>query len=87
MSQLPFTRLTPLQQTILEVVGKYSHRFYRSDLAKLLVGAKSWPDKELPEYGCFSSLRRKDVLYQIDILLQQSYLALDAFDHLIVPQE
>jgi len=53
----------------------------------MLVGAKSWPERDFPEYDRFSKYRRKDIGYQIDILLQQSYLALDAFNHLVVPQE
>ncbi len=79
--------LTPLQQVIVNVVQEHPHQFFRSGLAKMLVGAKSWEDKGFPEYGRFSSLRRKDILYQVDVLLQQSHLALDAFNHLIIPQE
>ena len=79
--------LTPLQQVIVNVVQEHPHQFYRSGLAKMLVGAKSWQERDFPEYGRFSKYRRKDIGYKIDILLQQSYLALDAFDHLTVPQE
>ncbi|MFQ5433532.1 MAG: hypothetical protein ACE5FD_01515 [Anaerolineae bacterium] len=87
MSQLPSAQLTPLQQIIIDVVRQHPGQFFRSSLAKMLVGAKSWQNKEFPEYGRFSKYRRKDIGYQIDILLQQSYLALDAFNHLVVPQE
>ena len=75
--------LTPLQQVIVDVVKEHPHQFYRSGLAKMLVGAKSWHDKEFSEYGRFSSLRRKDVLYQVDILLQQGYMQLDAHECLV----
>jgi hypothetical protein len=77
-------RLVPLQQAILDVVGKYPGQFSRSGLAKMLVGAKSWQETDLPEYGRFSEYRRKEVGFQVEILLQQSYLALDSGGRLIL---
>jgi hypothetical protein len=58
-----------LQQTILDVVRSYPGQFSRSDLAKMLVGAKSWQNRDFPEYGRLAQCRRKDSLYQIDIPL------------------
>jgi len=83
MTQLSQNQLTPLQQTLLDIVHKYPGQFSRSGLAKMLVGAKSWQGREFPEYGRFSMYRRKDVGYQVDILLQQSYLRLDGRNHLV----
>jgi hypothetical protein len=70
-------QLIPLQQTILDVVGKYPGQFSRSGLAKMLVGAKSWQERDFPEYGRFSEYRRKEIGFQVDVLLQQGYLEMD----------
>lgn len=76
-------QLTPVQQAILDVVRKYPGRFSRSGLAKMLVGARSWQDTSFPEYGRFSQHRRKDVGYQVEVMLQQGQLQLDGRDCLI----
>ena len=76
-------QLTPVQQDLLDVVRKYPGRFSRSGLAKMLVGAKSWQDTSFPEYGRFSQHRRKDVGYQVEVMLQQGQLQLDGRDCLI----
>ena len=76
-------QLTPVQQAILDVVRQYPGRFSRSGLAKMLVGAKSWQDTSFPEYGRFSQHRRKDVGYQVEVMLQQGQLQLDGRDCLI----
>lgn len=83
MTQPPINQLTPLQQTTLDVVRKYPGQFSRSGLAKMLVGAKSWSGKRVPEYGRFAGLGRKSLTFDIDTLLQQSYLRLDSHNHLI----
>jgi hypothetical protein len=83
LPQSSVPQLTSLQQAIINVVLKYPGQFSRSGLAKMLVGAKSWQDTNFPEYGRFSSHRRKDVGYQIEILLQQHYLRLDAYERLV----
>lgn len=80
---MPVIQLTPVQQAILDVVRKYPGRFSRSGLAKMLVGAKSWQDTSFPEYGRFSQHRRKDVGYQVEVMLQQGQLQLDGRDCLI----
>lgn len=81
--RLSVIQLTPVQQAILDVVRKYPGRFSRSGLAKMLVGAKSWQDTSFPEYGRFSQHRRKDVGYQVEVMLQQGQLQLDGRDCLI----
>ncbi len=83
MTELSRDQLPQLQQDILDVVYRHSGRFSRSGLAKMLVGAKSWQDTDFPDYGRFSSHRRKDITYQIDILVQQGFLALDSKEHLV----
>jgi hypothetical protein len=66
--------LTPVQQAILNIVGKYPGRFSRSGLAKMLVGAKSWQEPDFPEYGRFFQYRRKrDRLSGRDVRLQRSW--------------
>jgi len=82
MNRSPSAQLTPLQQTILDVVHTYPGQFSRSGLAKMLVGAKSWQDTDFPEYGRLSKYRRKDLGYQVDILLQQHFLQMDVHDRL-----
>jgi hypothetical protein len=83
MTRLPAEHLSSLQRTMLDVVQKYPGRFSRSGLAKMLVGAKSWQDTSYSEYGRFANRRRKDLTYQIEILLQQGYLRSDSVGHLI----
>jgi hypothetical protein len=75
--------LTPLQQAILDVVKRYPGQFSRSGLAKMLVGAESWQDRAFPEYGRYTQYRRKDIGYQIEILLQQDYLQVDGRNCLV----
>jgi hypothetical protein len=70
-------QLIPLQQAILDVVGKYPGQFSRSGLAKMLVGAKSWQERDFPEYGRFAQYRRKEIGFQVEVLLQQGYLEMD----------
>ncbi|RMG94932.1 MAG: hypothetical protein D6706_12990 [Chloroflexi bacterium] len=84
MSSLP--TLSSLQQAILAAVNSYPGQFTRSGLAKMLVGAKSWRDMSFPEYGRFSRYRRKDVSYQIEIMLQQGLLRLDNRGYLVPPE-
>jgi hypothetical protein len=79
--------LTPQQQLLVDVVSRYPGRFTRSGLAKMLVGARSWQETELPEYGQLAEYGRKELTYQIDILLQQRYLQLDSNDHLVPPSQ
>lgn len=82
MTQLPPEQLSLLQRALLNIARKYPGRFSRSGLAKMLVGAKSWQDRKYPEYGRFSSRGRKEITWQIDSLVQQSYLRLDGRNRL-----
>lgn len=78
--------LTPLQQTILELVREEPGRFSRSELAKLLVGSKSTRSTSLsghPNFGCLEDHGRKALTFEIDILVQQNYLALDGGQKII----
>jgi hypothetical protein len=70
-------QLTSAQQTILAVVSRYTGQFSRSGLAKMLVGARSWQDTSLSEYG------RKNLTFDIEVLMQQFYLRLDDRQHLV----
>ena len=83
MTELPPEQLSPLQRALLDIVRLYPGSFSRSGLAKMLVGAKSWQGREYPEYGRFSGYGRKNITYQIDILLQQGFLTLDGRNRLI----
>ena len=83
MTQPPINQLTPLQQAILNIVRKYPGQFSRSGLAKMLAGAKSWQNTDFPEYGRFASHTRKAVTTDIEILVQQGYLALNGRNQLI----
>jgi len=74
VNQPSLTQLTPLQQAILDIVSQYPGQFTRSGVAKMLVGAKSWQDSSYPDYGRFAEYTRKELTYQIEILMQQGYL-------------
>ena len=67
----------------MAAVRQYPGQFSRSGLAKMLVGARSWHETGYPEYGRFASYGRKEITYQIDILLQQGFLELDGQERLI----
>ena len=82
-TKFPQDQLSQLQLDILDVVRRHPGRFSRSGLAKMLVGSKSWQDANFPDYGRFSSHHRKDITYQIDILLQQGFLVLDSREYLM----
>jgi hypothetical protein len=49
----------------------------------MLVGAKSWKDRSYPQYRLYPGFGRKEMDYQIEILIQQSFLALDSQQCLI----
>jgi hypothetical protein len=86
-NQLSALPPTLLQQTILDGVRAEPGRFSRSELAKLLVGSKSTRIASLSEHPAFGRLAghgRKAITIEIDILLQQNYLALDGGRKLIL---
>jgi hypothetical protein len=77
-------RLTPVQETILSVAGRNPGRYSRSGLAKLLVGSASSRVTGLandPDFGRLSNRGRKDITFEIDILIQQGFLDLDHNQH------
>ena len=79
-------RLTPIQETILLVAGRHPGRYSRSGLAKLLVGSASSRAAGLandPDFGRLSDRGRKEITFEIDILIQQGFLALDHNQHVI----
>jgi len=76
----PPDQLPTLHQTILASAHNYQGRFTRSELAKVLSGSKSARISDLtnlPEYGRLAEHSRKTITFEIDILLQQNYLALN----------
>ena len=82
-------QLTPTEQLILECVIANSGVLTRSGLAKLLVGSTSRRLGEMednPFYGRFRQHTRKSITHEIDVLLQQGYLALN-WEGKIVPDE
>lgn len=89
MSRPPTAQLSAVQQTILDCVFTHAGRFTRSGLAKLLAGSRSQRHPELgalPEYGRLADHGRKAITFEVDILLQQGYLALDN-DGCLIPAE
>jgi hypothetical protein len=79
-------RLTPVQEMILLVAGRNAGRYSRSGLAKLLVGSGSSRAAGLsddPDFGRLSDRGRKAITFEIDILIQQSYLTLDHHQYIV----
>lgn len=76
-------QLTTLQQIIVNTVAKYPGQFTRSSLSKMLVGARSWKDTSYPEYRLYPGFGRKEMDYQIEILIQQSFLGRDGQNRLV----
>jgi hypothetical protein len=78
--RIPPGQLSTIQQAILACTGDYPAQFSRSALAKLLAGSHSTRAADLagnPYYGRLSGHGRKAITFEIDILLQQGFLALD----------
>jgi hypothetical protein len=72
--------LPSIHQVILAAVQRYPGNFTRSELAKLITGSLSsrfGDHRNLPEFGRLAGHSRKAITFEIDILLQQKYLALD----------
>ena len=80
------SELTAVQQTILASAGRNPGRYSRSGLAKLLVGSRSSLTAGLandPDFGRLAGHGRKSVTFEINILIQQGYLALDHNQHVV----
>lgn len=86
---MPLSReeaLSATQRTILACVAALDAPLPRSTLAKLLAGSQSARTAALhdhPFYGRLAEQSRKAILYDVDILLQQRFLALDGFDRVV----
>ncbi len=79
-------QLTQLQKTILSVAGRNRGLYSRSGLAKLLAGSKSSWAAGLandPDFGRLADRGRKEITFEIDILIQQGFLALDHAQQII----
>lgn len=79
--------LTPLQHTLITCVRHVPGTLRRSALAKLLVGSPSMRVEHLshnPYFGLLAGRSRKEILHQVDVLLQQQLLALNRDGYLIV---
>jgi len=80
MAYNPPDQLPSMHQVIVACANQHPGLFTRSELAKLLVGSKSaWISdySNLPEFGRLAGYSRKAITFEIDILLQQNYLALN----------
>ena len=77
-------KLSAVQEIILAAVRQHPAQFSRTGLAQMLAAARSWQDTGYPEYGQLRGYQRKDVLFQIDILLQQGYLTLTGAHSMVV---
>jgi hypothetical protein len=80
MAYKPPDHLPSMHQFILSGAHQHPGLLTRSELAKLLVGSKSARISDynkLPEFGRLAGTSRKAVTLEIDILLQQNYLALN----------
>ncbi len=67
-----------MHQVIVACANQHPGLITRSELAKLLVGSKSGRISDysnLPEFGRLAGYSRKAITFEIDILLQQKYLA------------
>ena len=79
--------LTPLQTTILNCVATTPGELQPSALAKLLAGTKSsrmaeWHDH--PDFGRLAHHTRKEILHQVNILIQQNYLSTDPYGRVVL---
>ena len=84
------SELEYIQRLIVDCVRDNPGRLNRSELAKLLVGSNSLSMDEWKGNGWNGRLRgmtRKSVTEDVDILLQQGYLALDSQRHVIVGEK
>ena len=80
MKRPAFEELSFAQQTILTCIQARPGVYTRSALAKMLVGSESARVSEFTGQPCFGRLSdhgRKEITFEIDILLQQGYLELD----------
>lgn len=87
MKRPAFEELSFAQQTILCCVQSTPGLYTRSALAKMLVGSESSRVAEFVSQPCFGRLSdygRKEITFEIDILLQQGYLEINSGGKLIL---
>lgn len=80
MKRPVFEELSRSQQTILNCIQSTPGLYTRSALAKMLVGSKSARVTEFTDqafFGRLSDYGRKEITFEIDILLQQGYLEIN----------
>jgi uncharacterized protein YpbB len=81
MKRPEFEELSFAQQTILTCIKSTPGVYTRSALAKMLVGSESSRVAEFTDqafFGRLSDYGRKDITFEIDILLQQGYLEINS---------
>ena len=81
-NQLPY-----IHEIIVGTVQNNPGMFTRSELAKFLVGSGSTRVRDfrhLPGFAALKDARRKGLTFEIDILLQQKFLALDSRKRIIM---
>ena len=82
--------LVYIQRIIVACVRDNSGRLSRSGLAKLLVGSRSLEMKKWEGNRWNNRLHgmtRKSVTVDVDILLQQGYLALDSHQRVVLEEK
>jgi hypothetical protein len=80
-------QLPQLHEIIVEIVKCNPGLFTRSELAKFLVGSESTRVMEyhhLPGFAILKDSQRKALTFEIDILLQQKFLALDSHSRIVL---
>jgi uncharacterized protein YpbB len=88
MKRPPFDELSFSQQTILTCIQSTPGVYTRSALAKMLVGSESTRVAEFtqqPYFGRLSDYGRKEITFEIDILLQQGYLEINSTGKIVIP--
>lgn len=90
MQDIDQQELTPIQQAIMSCVRDEPGQWSRSSLAKLLVGSKSSRAAAMgdhPNCGRLANHGRKEITFEIDILIQQHLLSTDHQGKLVLASE
>ena len=72
--------LSPIQSVILGFVRDSSISVKRSEIAKILVGSQSVRTVDFQQsewFGRLSQFKRKTILQDVDILVEQGFLSID----------
>ncbi len=87
MKRPAFEELSFAQQTILTCIQTMPGIYTRSALAKMLVGSKSARVAEFADqafFGRLSDYGRKEITFEMDILLQQGYLEINSGEKIVL---